>query len=124
MNAQTILELQVTLLDRIHPLSREQTACNLHAHKGGVKAPFWLQRSQQLGRQLAAQKRLLRRNQLRLEALLQRLPQGPEAQVLGLRHLSLMSYAQISEALSYSERHIHRLHLQGLRQLQELLEGR
>lgn len=65
------------------------------------------------------QRHLRARHQL-LENLLAALP-ADERRVLALRYLSGLAYADISETLGFCQRHVYRLHLQGVRSLQACL---
>ena len=68
-------------------------------------------------------KRRLTASQARLLHLMKQLEDPLLSQVLSLRYLKLLSHQQISEALHFSQRHIHRLQLCGIQEMDRVLQG-
>ncbi|NLX83227.1 MAG: sigma-70 family RNA polymerase sigma factor [Clostridiales bacterium] len=121
MNARDLLESFGDMLDRSALLARETAMCKRHIQKDAFNADYWHNKAK---RNLAERKRLqtqLERRQKQLNYLLSSLPDEAQRQVLALRYISLMSYAQISETLHFSVRHIYRLHLKGVKALDALM---
>jgi DNA-directed RNA polymerase specialized sigma24 family protein len=121
LNARDLLESYGDLLDKSALLARETAMCKRHMQQDAANAAHWQRKAT---RNLAERKRLqtqIGRRQKQLNYLLAHLPDEAQRQVLTLRYISLMSYAQISDALHFSERHIYRLHLRGVRALDALL---
>lgn len=121
MSAPTAREL----LESLEDLRRKAAALQveLRAYKGALPAqplPHQARRLRLLQCEARRGQRQLKARVRLLQNLLPALPRDSR-QVLVLRYLSGLSYLEISEALGFSQRHVYRLHLQGVRQLQTTL---
>ena len=121
MTAREILESYGEMLQKSALMARETAACRRHAVRDKANAAHWEGKTTRLIKERRSLDTRINRRLKQLDALLARLPDQAAAQVLALRYISLMSYAQISEALHFSERHIYRLHLKGVHALDTLL---
>lgn len=121
MKARNLLESYGDMLQKSAILARQAAALRRHAAKDPANAPHYEQKTRRLLEERRSLDACIERRLQQLGGLLAGLPDQTAAQVLSLRYISLMSYAQISEALYFSERHIYRLHTRGVGALEALL---
>lgn len=122
LTARERLESYTSLQYRMDRLTRELSQARRYI-KETQQPVRWQIRARHLQDDIRQTNTLLFRRKKELEALLSRLPREEERQVLALRYLGLYSYDDISQTMAYSERHIYRLHLQGIQQLDSILQA-
>ncbi len=126
MNARELLEDYGELREKAGARGREATACKKQLARAiAQESANEAHLKKRLHRLSAEQKSLQRRmtqRQKQIEHLLSSLKMETLGQVLALRYLSLLSYEQIGQSLHFSSRHVQRLHVLGVAELQKLLE--
>ncbi len=120
MTARETLESFGGLVDQLDRFQSELALCRIHAQEDTRSPERWQRRIRALQADIRRHRRLCRSRQGEIERLLSTLPDETMRTVLALRYLNLFSYAEISEVLHFSLRHIYRIHQQAAARLQAM----
>ena len=120
MTARELLDRHGDLLARAQAIQKDLAA--LKRKPGSANEEACQRRLARLSDELRKLKRRLTASQARLLHLMKQLEDPLLSQVLSLRYLKLLSHQQISEALHFSQRHIHRLQLRGIQEMDRVLQ--